>query len=44
MYYGEPEGTSIEVVDPRFRACFAGHVRVERLWTGRRAFDSQRRP
>ena len=27
---------SIEVLDPRFRQCFAGHVRVERLWTGAR--------
>ena len=36
MWYGEVEGTGIEVLDPRFRACFAGHVRVERLWTGAR--------
>jgi gluconolactonase len=36
MWYGEVEGTGIEVADPRFRACFAGHVRVERLWTGAR--------
>lgn len=36
MWYGEVEGTGIEVIDPRFRACFAGHVRVERLWTGAR--------
>lgn len=36
MYFGSVEGTSIEVLDPRFRACFAGHVRVERLWTGAR--------
>jgi gluconolactonase len=36
MYYGAVEGTDIEVLDPRFRACFAGHVRVERLWTGAR--------
>ncbi len=34
--YGEVEGTAIEVIDPRFRACFAGHVRVERVWTGGR--------
>ena len=36
MYYGAVEGTDIEVIDPRFRQCFAGHVRVERLWTGAR--------
>jgi gluconolactonase len=36
MFYGQVEGTDIAVLDPRFRACFAGHVRVERLWTGAR--------
>ena len=36
MYYGQVEGTEIIVLDPRFKACFAGHVRVERLWTGAR--------
>ena len=36
MFYGQVEGTDIVVLDPRFRACFAGHVRVERLWTGAR--------
>ena len=36
MWYGQVEGTGIEVLDPRFKACFAGHVRVERLWTGAR--------
>ena len=36
MYYGQVEGTDIVVLDPRFRACFAGHVRVERLWSGAR--------
>ncbi len=36
MFYGQIEGTDIIVVDRRFRACFAGHVRVERLWTGAR--------
>ena len=36
MWYGEVEGTGITVLDPRFKACFAGHVRVERLWTGAR--------
>ena len=34
MYHGQVEGTDIVVVDKRFEACFAGHVRVERLWTG----------
>jgi len=36
MYYGQVEGTEIIVLDDRFKACFAGHVRVERLWTGSR--------
>ena len=36
MFHGQVEGTSIEVLDPRFKACFAGHVRVERHWTGAR--------
>jgi len=36
MWYGEVEGTGNEVLDARFKACFAGHVRVERLWTGAR--------
>ena len=36
MWYGQVEGTDIVVVDPRFKACFAAHVRVERLWTGAR--------
>src|SRR3981189_500779 len=36
MWYGQVEGTDIIVLDPRFRAFFAGHVRVERLWTGAR--------
>lgn len=34
--YGEVEGTALEVLDPRFEALYAGHVRVERLWTGAR--------
>ena len=33
-FYGEIEGSGFEVVDPRFRECFVGHMRVERLWTG----------
>ncbi len=36
MWYGQVEGTDIVVLDPRFKNCFAGHVRVERLWTGAR--------
>src|ERR1700755_2708438 len=36
MWYGQIEGTDIVVLDPRFKACFAGHVRVERLWSGAR--------
>jgi gluconolactonase len=34
--FGVIEGTGLQVLDPRFKACFAGHVRVERLWTGAR--------
>jgi gluconolactonase len=34
--YGEVEGTGFEVIDARFEACFVGHARVERLWTGAR--------
>lgn len=34
--FGVIEGTGFEVLDPRFEACFVGHVRVERLWTGAR--------
>jgi gluconolactonase len=36
MFYGMAEGTSIEVLDPRFNACLIGHARIERLWTGAR--------
>jgi gluconolactonase len=36
MYFGQVEGTALEVIEERFRKCFAGHVRVERLWTGAR--------
>jgi gluconolactonase len=36
MFYGQPEGTAYEVLDPRFSACLIGHARVERLWTGAR--------
>jgi gluconolactonase len=34
--YGKLDGTGFEVLDPSFEACFVGHVRVERLWTGAR--------
>jgi gluconolactonase len=34
--FGEVEGAGFEVFDPRFRDCFVGHARVERLWTGAR--------
>ncbi len=34
--FGEIPGTGFEVVDPAFAACFVGHARVERLWTGAR--------
>ena len=36
MFYGQPEGTGYEVLDPRFESCLIGHARVERLWTGTR--------
>lgn len=36
MYFGEVVGTGFDVRDPRFRSCYAGHVRVERPWTGAR--------
>ncbi len=34
--FGEIEGSGFEIIDPRFEACFVGHARVERLWTGGR--------
>jgi gluconolactonase len=34
--FGEIEGTGFQVLDPDFEACFIGHARVERLWTGAR--------
>ena len=36
MFYGQPEGTAWETIDDRFEACYVGHARVERLWTGAR--------
>jgi gluconolactonase len=36
MFFGEPEGTGFEVLDPAFKHCLIGHARVERLWTGAR--------
>lgn len=34
--FGVIEGTGFEVIKPEFEACFVGHARVERLWTGAR--------
>ena len=34
--FGEIEGAGFEVLDQRFAALFAPHIRVERLWTGAR--------
>ena len=34
--FGVLEGTGFEVIEPEFEACFIGHARVERLWTGAR--------
>ena len=34
--FGTIEGTGFEVLDPRFEACFIGHAKVERLWSGGR--------
>jgi len=34
--FGMIEGTGFEVIQPEFEACFLGHARVERLWTGAR--------
>lgn len=34
--FGEIEGTGFEVIEAAFAACFIGHARVERLWTGAR--------
>jgi gluconolactonase len=34
--FGVIDGTGFEALDPRFNACFVGHARVERLWTGGR--------
>jgi gluconolactonase len=36
MYFGEPEGTGFEALDPSFNRLLTGHGRVERLWTGAR--------
>lgn len=35
-FYGQPEGTGVEILDPRFADCLVGHARVERLWAGAR--------
>ncbi|WP_299669157.1 SMP-30/gluconolactonase/LRE family protein [uncultured Ruegeria sp.] len=34
--FGVLEDTGFEVIDKEFEACFIGHARVERLWTGAR--------
>ncbi|MEM1389286.1 MAG: SMP-30/gluconolactonase/LRE family protein [Pseudomonadota bacterium] len=34
--YGVIEGTGFEVIAQDFEACFIGHARVERLWSGAR--------
>ena len=34
MFYGQVEGTDFVVLDKRFSRLFAGHIRVDRLWTG----------
>jgi gluconolactonase len=34
--FGVVEGSGFETFDERFDSCYAGHVRVERLWTGAR--------
>jgi gluconolactonase len=36
MYHGEVEGTGFVSYDKRFGELYAGHVRIERLWTGAR--------
>jgi gluconolactonase len=36
MYYGEVDGAGYEPIEPEFHELFAGHARVERLWTGAR--------
>jgi len=34
--YGELEGSGFETLEDAFGACFVGHARVERLWSGAR--------
>src|SRR6185437_6757402 len=36
MYYGDVEGTGFVSYDKRFGQLYAGHVRIERLWSGGR--------
>ena len=36
MYHGEIEGTGFVSYDKRFGQLYAGHARIERLWTGAR--------
>lgn len=34
--YGELDGAGFEPIDKAFNACYVGHARVERLWSGAR--------
>lgn len=34
--FGMIDGAGFETIEPEFEACFIGHARVERLWTGAR--------
>jgi gluconolactonase len=34
VYHGEIEGSGFETIEAEFSACFIGHARLERLWTG----------
>ena len=34
MHHGEIEGSGFEIIEAEFAACFVGHARLERLWTG----------
>lgn len=35
-FFGEVEGCKFEILADEFAACFPGHARIERLWTGAR--------
>jgi gluconolactonase len=36
MYYGQVEGTGFQAFDKTFKSLYAGHARIERLWSGAR--------